>query len=320
MTSNVTIDTGDGQEFVIEVKVRPCLATNKNANTTIQEEVPVQLDVSARHRDRRRSTIYQDPPESDIDTYLAPPSWSQATRRPSLPSYGKRETTYMDPPESDLNGYLSQPEPETRRNTNFVRNLQRAQSTTSRMSKRMSRASEAFVATAEYNGWGAATQPARPMYDIELVDRPVTTHISRNPDGTLKLDGEDGNHKSTKPEYGMSFYLILFALSMTNILVAFEGTVVSTALPTIVEDLGGGSSYVWVSSGYFLASTVLQPLYGQLADIFGRRNLIIFATVAFVVGSGISGGAPDMSIMILGRVIQGVGGGGINMLVSSLQQ
>jgi MFS family permease len=105
----------------------------------------------------------------------------------------------------------------------------------------------------------------------------------------------------------MNFYLILFALGMTSLLVAFEGTVVSTALPTIVRELGGGSSYVWVSSGYFLASTVLQPLYGQLADMFGRRNLILFATVAFVVGSGISGGAPDMSVMILGRVIQGIG-------------
>ncbi|KAF1840231.1 MFS general substrate transporter [Cucurbitaria berberidis CBS 394.84] len=174
------------------------------------------------------------------------------------------------------------------------------------MSKRLSRASEAFVATAEFNGWGDPVQPFRRMEDVELDERPVTTRISKNPDGTLRLNGVDDGSKPTQPQYGMKFYLILLALSMTNILVAFEGTVVSTALPTIVRELGGGSSYVWVSSGYFLASTVLQPLYGQLADIF----------VAFVVGSGISGGAPDMSIMILGRVIQGVGGGGINMLVN----
>lgn len=184
------------------------------------------------------------------------------------------------------------------------------------MSKRLSRASEAFVATAEFNGWGDPVQPFRRMDDIELEQRPVTTRISRNPDGSLRTDGMDQGPRTTQPHYGMRFYLILFALSMTNILVAFEGTVVSTALPTIVRELGGGSSYVWVSSGYFLASTVLQPLYGQLADIFGRRNLIIFATIAFVVGSGISGGAPNMSVMILGRVIQGVGGGGINMLVN----
>ncbi|OAL43838.1 MFS general substrate transporter [Pyrenochaeta sp. DS3sAY3a] len=184
------------------------------------------------------------------------------------------------------------------------------------MSKRISRASEAFAATADFQGWGDPVQPFRRMDDIELENRPVTTRISKNPDGTLRITPSDEEPQTAPPEYGMSFYMILFALSMTNILVAFEGTVVSTALPTIVAELQGGSSYVWVSSGYFLASTVLQPLYGQLADIFGRRNLILFATVAFVVGSGISGGAPDMSVMILGRVIQGVGGGGINMLVN----
>jgi hypothetical protein len=170
----------------------------------------------------------------------------------------------------------------------------------------LSRASEAFAATAEYNGWGDPVQPFRRMSNFELEERPVTTRISRNPNGTLKI-GEAEDAQSAPPQYGMNFYLILFALGMTSLLVAFEGTVVSTALPTIVRELGGGSSYVWVSSGYFLASTVLQPLYGQLADMFGRRNLILFATVAFVVGSGISGGAPDMSVMILGRVIQGIG-------------
>jgi EmrB/QacA subfamily drug resistance transporter len=223
----------------------------------------------------------------------------------------------MDPPESDLEGYLSEPEASTRRNTQFARkSLRRSESGTSKMSRRLSRASEAFVATAEYNGWGDPVLPFRRMDDIELEDRPVTTRITRNPDGTLRLSEPDEGSVPAKPVYGMNFYLILFALSMTNILVALEGTVVSTALPTIVSELGGGSSYVWVSSGYFLASTVLQPLYGQLADIFGRRNLILFATITFVVGSGIAGGAPDMSVMILGRVIQGVGGGGINMLVN----
>lgn len=221
----------------------------------------------------------------------------------------------MDPPESDLDGYLSQPETEMRR-APHARNLRRTESTTTRMSKRISRASEAFAATADFQGWGDPVQPFRRMDDIELENRPVTTRISKNPDGTLRITPSDEEPQTAPPEYGMSFYMILFALSMTNILVAFEGTVVSTALPTIVAELQGGSSYVWVSSGYFLASTVLQPLYGQLADIFGRRNLILFATVAFVVGSGISGGAPDMSVMILGRVIQGVGGGGINMLVN----
>ncbi|KAF1938009.1 MFS general substrate transporter [Clathrospora elynae] len=282
--------------------------------------MPRQLDISAHphgYNKIRRSTVYHDPPESDIDEFLAPPTWEQATRRPSLPFAGRRRATYVDPPESDLDGYLSNPETPTRRNTAYARNHRRTESYSSRLSKRISRTSESFVATAEFNGWGDPAQPFHRMNDIELDGRLTTTHISRTPDGTLKLEEFDGDEsRTTKPVHGMNFYLILLALSMTNLLVAFEGTVVSTALPTIVAQLGGGSSYVWVSSGYFLASTVLQPLYGQLADIFGRRILIIFATVSFVVGSGISGGAPNMSVMILGRVIQGVGGGGINMLVN----
>lgn len=315
MANNVTVKTSDGQEFVIEVNVRP-----RGIDGTIQDNLPVQVDVSALPRNKR-NTLYNDPPESDLEHYLAPPSWAQATRRPSLPSNSRRRTTYMDPPESDLEGYLSQPETDGRRNALRRNTLRRTESTASRMSKRLSRASEAFAATAEFNGWGDPVQPFRRMSDIELDHRPVTTRISRNPDGTLRIDGSmDAELHQTgggsKTPYGMRFYLILLALSMTNILVAFEGTVVSTALPTIVRELGGGSSYVWVSSGYFLASTVLQPLYGQLADIFGRRNLLLFATVAFVVGSGISGGAPSMGVMIFGRVVQGVGGGGINMLVN----
>ena len=164
------------------------------------------------------------------------------------------------------------------RNVAYARSLRKVESRGSRFSKRLSRASEAFAATAELQGWGDPVQPFRRMDDIEL-DQPVTTRISKNPDGTLNIHAVDSEAAPPATKYDFSFYMILFALAMTNILVALEGTVVSTALPTIVRDLGGGASYVWVSSGYFLASTVLQPLYGQLANMLGRRSLILFATV-----------------------------------------
>ncbi len=333
MSNNVHIDTGDGRDFIIEVKVRPRPGGSQDPNNT-HEEVPLQLEVYT-PRNKKRTTVYLDPPESDLNGLLKPPTWEDATnagrrpsipyqrrpslpfnRRPSLPnnSNGKRRTVYMDPPESDLDGYLSQPE-SSMRNLNHSRSLYRTESRTSRFSKRISRASEAF---AEYNGWGDPVQPFRRMDDIELENRPVTTRISKNPDGTLNIHAVDSEAAppAAATKYDFGFYMILFALAMTNILVALEGTVVSTALPTIVADLGGGASYVWVSSGYFLASTVLQPLYGQLANMLGRRVLILFAVVAFTVGSGICGGTPNMTVMILGRVIQGVGGGGINMLVN----
>lgn len=110
----------------------------------------------------------------------------------------------------------------------------------------------------------------------------------------------------------------MFALSITQLLNAFEGTVTSTALPTIVHDLGGDASFVWVSTGYFLTSTIFQPLFGQTADIFGRKPPILFAVTMFMMGSGISGGASSMGSLILGRIFQGIGGGGINVLVNTI--
>ncbi|KAK7191954.1 hypothetical protein DPSP01_013796 [Paraphaeosphaeria sporulosa] len=183
----------------------------------------------------------------------------------------------------------------------------------------MSRASETFYAAAEYNGWGDPRQGQgfRRLDAVDIVDensaslrRPSYVEMQEQPQDS----NEDEKRKAKR--YNIKFYLILFSLCITSLLVALEGTVTSTALPTIVRELGGGASYVWASSGYFLASTVLQPLYGQMANIFGRRVLILFAVCSFVLGSGISGGAHSMGILIFGRVIQGIGGGGINMLVN----
>jgi MFS family permease len=129
----------------------------------------------------------------------------------------------------------------------------------------------------------------------------------------------DGRAPSSEPNIPSTrrdfrFWSIIFALCTTGILSALEGTVVSTALPTIVRDLGGGSNYLWAANAYFLTCTAFQPLYGQTANIFGRRYLLIFAVGVFALGSGISGGASSMGMLIAGRAIQGIGGGGIVML------
>ncbi|KAI9774478.1 MAG: hypothetical protein M1839_001711 [Geoglossum umbratile] len=119
---------------------------------------------------------------------------------------------------------------------------------------------------------------------------------------------------SSNPPHDFRFWSIIFALCTTGVLSALEGTVVSTALPTIVRDLGGGSNYLWAANSYFITTTVFLPLYGQTANIFGRRYLLIFSVAVFALGSGISGGASSMGMLIAGRAIQGVGGGGITML------
>ncbi|AEO57195.1 MFS general substrate transporter-like protein [Thermothelomyces thermophilus ATCC 42464] len=113
-------------------------------------------------------------------------------------------------------------------------------------------------------------------------------------------------------------WTILIAVGFAGLLTALEATITSTALPSIVNDLEGGDAYVWAVNGYLLAMTALQPLYGQLANVYGRRWPTILATAAFLLGSGIAGGATNMAMLVAGRVIQGIGAGGINVLCEVL--
>jgi EmrB/QacA subfamily drug resistance transporter len=106
--------------------------------------------------------------------------------------------------------------------------------------------------------------------------------------------------------------LIVFAgLLLGMLLAALNQTIVATALPDIVADLGGFEHYSWVFSAYMLASTVTVPLYGKLSDVYGRRPFFLLAIVLFMVGAVVSGLAPSMRVLILGRAIQGLGAGGL---------
>lgn len=86
-------------------------------------------------------------------------------------------------------------------------------------------------------------------------------------------------------------------------------------MPSILKDLGSSDAYMWIANAYFLTMTAFQPLYGQTANIFGRRSLTLLAVFLFLAGSAVSGSAPNLGALITGRAIQGVGGGGINILI-----
>lgn len=105
------------------------------------------------------------------------------------------------------------------------------------------------------------------------------------------------------------------SLCITSLLSALDATIVSTVLPSIVADIKSESLYVWALNAFFLSMTTIQPLYGQTANIFGRRWLIIAAIGLFALGSGICGGANSTAMFIAGRVIKGAGGGGINVMI-----
>jgi EmrB/QacA subfamily drug resistance transporter len=118
----------------------------------------------------------------------------------------------------------------------------------------------------------------------------------------------------TPPGYRFSVGRILAiysGLMVTLLLAALDQTIVATALPRIVSDLGGITQYAWVFTAYMLTSTVCVPLYGKLGDVYGRKYLFMFAIVVFLVGSALCGLAQGMTELVLFRAIQGVGAGGL---------
>jgi MFS family permease len=105
--------------------------------------------------------------------------------------------------------------------------------------------------------------------------------------------------------------LVFGGLMLGMLVAALDQTIVSTALPTIVGDLHGGSHLAWVVTAYLLASTVSTPLWGKLGDQYGRKIFFQAAIVIFVIGSALSGFSHTMTELIAFRALQGLGGGGL---------
>ena len=101
------------------------------------------------------------------------------------------------------------------------------------------------------------------------------------------------------------------ALLVVMLLASLDQTIVSTALPTIVGDLGGLDHISWVVTSYLLAVTIVTPLYGKLGDLYGRKLVLQGALVIFLIGSALCGLAQGMTQLIAFRAIQGLGGGGL---------
>src|SRR5687768_13352324 len=106
--------------------------------------------------------------------------------------------------------------------------------------------------------------------------------------------------------------LVVFSgLLLAMLLAALDQTIVATALPTIVGELGGLERLSWVVTSYLLAQTVVTPLYGKLGDLYGRKGVLQGAVVIFLVGSILCGLSRTMVQLIVFRLIQGLGGGGL---------
>lgn len=105
--------------------------------------------------------------------------------------------------------------------------------------------------------------------------------------------------------------LLMAGLMTGMLLAALDQTIVGTALPTIVGELGGIEHYSWVVTAYLLASTASTPLYGKISDLYGRRPVQLFALTMFLLGSALAGFSQDMTQLIIFRGIQGLGAGGL---------
>ena len=113
--------------------------------------------------------------------------------------------------------------------------------------------------------------------------------------------------------------LVIFSgLVLGMLLAALDSTIVSTALPTIVGELGGLARLSWVVTAYLLAQTVVTPLYGKLGDLYGRKGILQSAIVLFLAGSALCGLSRNMTQLIVFRAIQGLGGGGLTVTTQAV--
>ncbi|MFE6869781.1 DHA2 family efflux MFS transporter permease subunit [Kitasatospora sp. NPDC057692] len=120
------------------------------------------------------------------------------------------------------------------------------------------------------------------------------------------------------PVTGRALWLSIGALLLAMLLAALDQTIVSTALPTIVSDLGGLEHLSWVVTAYLLASTAATPLWGKLGDMYGRKVFFQASIVIFLLGSVLCGVAQNMGELIAFRAVQGLGGGGLMVLSQAI--
>lgn len=162
-------------------------------------------------------------------------------------------------------------------------------------------------------------------------DTPSTKPLQADTHAQAQAEGDAGHVGAQEPQTTKSgstqgqdeqaynrdyrFWCVILALCAMQILCSLENTVVVTSLPTIVSKLGLGSSYIWVTNVFFLATSIVQPITGQLANLFGRRHVALAVVAVYTLGSGLAGGANGGTMLIAGRAVQGAGSGGMTAIM-----
>ncbi|KAI1662857.1 major facilitator superfamily domain-containing protein [Daldinia decipiens] len=159
----------------------------------------------------------------------------------------------------------------------------------------------AVVTPSEPSGWDSNDGPAStaPLTSTTRVDHSLSDDAPTN----------------RKPSVASTAFIML-PLCLSTLLSALDITIVIPAIPTIVGSLGSVAGYTWIGSAFILASTATTPLWGTVADIWGRKPIILLAIAIFLGGSLLCALAPDMDALIAGRVVQGLGSAGMGTMVN----
>jgi MFS family permease len=126
---------------------------------------------------------------------------------------------------------------------------------------------------------------------------------------------DDHLRQEDSEKYNWRFWLVFLTLCLISFASALDSTIITTALPAITRDIEGQQQYVWIANSFVVASTAIQPLVGQMSNIFGRRVPMMVSVALFAIGSGVAGGSNSAAMMIAGRTVQGLGSGGLFVLV-----
>jgi EmrB/QacA subfamily drug resistance transporter len=172
-------------------------------------------------------------------------------------------------------------------------------------------------------GPGATSTPAMPE-NVTLTEGQAA-RPSASPERESSVDHPDNEKaaqeapKDDDPYNGRSkgkVAVIMLALCMAVFLAALDVTIVTTALPTITEHFGSASGYTWIGSAFLLANAASIPSWGKVSDIFGRKPMLLVANVIFMIGSLVAALSNSIGMLIAARAVQGLGGGGLVILVN----
>ncbi|KAF2132901.1 hypothetical protein P153DRAFT_282938 [Dothidotthia symphoricarpi CBS 119687] len=170
--------------------------------------------------------------------------------------------------------------------------------------------------------------PIEPSKETDVATPPSSASGDSGIDGSQEETKDEGRsadvvagappaQEEEKPQRSkLKIALIMFSLAVAVLLVALDITIVTTALPTIAADFNSASGYTWIGSAYLIANSAATPIWGKVSDIFGRKPILLITNAIFFVGSLIAALSVNMNMLIAARVIQGIGGGGLVVLVN----